>query len=65
MRFKKTIPPILRGGERRVISYFAWIPVTIKNREVKETRWLERITVEQRFELGWCDNEWCNIRFIN
>lgn len=41
MRWK--IVPEPKVGDRRIVSYFAWLPVGIGG----EVRWLERVTIEQ------------------
>lgn len=44
-------------GDRRTITKFAIFPIKIG----REIRWLERVTLEQRY--GVCS--WCNINFID
>lgn len=40
-----------REGETRVVTYFAFFPVTINH----ETRWLETVTVKEQYwvSVGW------------
>ena len=61
-------------GTIRTIIFFAFLPVTIN----KEVRWLERVSVEQRwtqntystdagdphYDHDYTKNEWNNIRFV-
>jgi hypothetical protein len=50
-------------GEMRVRSWFAFLPVTINS----ETRWLERVTVEERQEFhvaDVCRVMWRKMRFV-
>ena len=51
---------------KRIHKWFALFPVTIKN----ETRWLERVEVEQIYVnktslLGYSEPNWRNLKFMN
>lgn len=47
------------NNERRIITYFALLPIRIRN----ETRWFERVTIEQEY---WGTTEkWHAIKFID
>lgn len=51
-------------NEQKIVSYFAFLPVTIKG----ETRWLEKVTILKEwygyFE-GLSQRSWHNIKFID
>jgi len=49
------------SGETRVKQFFAFFPVTIK----KETRWLEKVIIEQKYSLYWDGAGWYNEKFLN
>lgn len=64
MRFISN-PPIL--GDSRVVTWFALLPVTIETPRHVETRWLERVTVVQRYfenDFVWGPT-WGNVRFVD
>lgn len=69
MRLKKTITTLKDIDRDRIDEWFAILPVTIKyykdNIYVKETRWLERIKVKQRYEDVGYDFVWVNKSFID
>lgn len=46
----------------RIKTWFAILPVTIDN----ETRWLERVYVEQKYLYDWTTGcrRWCNLTFL-
>jgi hypothetical protein len=51
-------------GSMRVRSWFALLPVTINS----ETRWMERVTVEERQEFhvdDVCRVTWRQMRFVD
>ncbi len=66
MRHVKTFNVL---GDRRTRSWFAWFPAVVNTRETHETRWLERVTVEQEYiivEKGANKYEdWKNVRFAD
>ena len=54
-----------RDGEERIVSFFAFSPVTIQHNGKFETRWMERVTVRQKFEVLGFDREWHNVEFVD
>lgn len=83
MRFKEN--PIPKHGDLRVFTYFAFIPVksickyTNENMEVvkvKETRWLEKVSILQQYhyevenDVNTCykpnvTKYWVNLEFVD
>lgn len=64
MRWYPSRPPL--NGDVRVISFFAWLPVTVGDCDSGfETRWLEPVTVEQEFRGLGLANYWNNVRFVD
>lgn len=62
MRFYHNLSP--ESGQLRQRRLFALLPITIDN----ETRWLEMVTIEERFHPGqspWSGPEWRRKRFID
>lgn len=57
MRWKT---PKYKEGDTRTRTWFALIPVTIK----EETRWLERVTVIQTLVSCGYDYEWVDSQFV-
>lgn len=57
-----------KNGEERITSFFAWLPVEAKNtdKKIAETRWLEKVTVRQKFVIDWLegDHHFQNIEFL-
>ena len=56
-------------NDTRIKSWFAFWPVTITNNGIRETRWLEKVRVEQVYKTVIVQHsgivyEWRNIRFI-
>lgn len=50
-----------RDGDRRIKSFFAWLPAWIRSTD--DNVWLERVTVEQIYEVGK-PSMWMNEREI-
>lgn len=69
MLFSKKIkePPLI--GSLRIKTYFAWIPISIVNNGIETTKWLQYVTVLQRYEYGSSADGtppyWDSIEFIN
>lgn len=63
MRIKKKLPIL---GDKRTVSKFAWLPITIEHNHQRETRWLEKVTYVERYagEYVWMQN-WRKERFID
>ena len=63
MKFTKTYPQF---RDTRIKTFFAWFPVSIfrsvNYRVIKETRWLEMVTVKQSYGI-W--DSWENVSFLN
>lgn len=63
MRFHH--PPVaIQDGTYRVRVLFAWLPISTPS----ETRWLERVQVEEKFRKGespWSEDRWEPVRFID
>lgn len=62
MRVKYKKPTQL--GETRIKTFFAIFPITIGT----ETRWLEKVTVEQeysRIDFDQAPDMWLSIKFID
>ena len=61
MKFIEHIPKI---GEKKTITKFLWFPVIINYIDHYEIRWLEKATIEYKFQrLDWIpyrfiDKEW-------
>lgn len=49
-----------REGDVRVKKWFAFLPA----KAGEEYRWLETVTVEQKYYIGCGSNYWRNLRFI-
>lgn len=62
MRF---VRKIVKDGDTRIVQKFALFPITIG----LETRWLERVDIEQECDWGTQDdfviNPWYNKRFVD
>lgn len=56
--FKKHRPTI---GDERVKIKFAWFPIKIDD----EIRWLEYVTIRQRYVGIWGGSIWVNLEYIN
>ncbi|MFA5053547.1 MAG: hypothetical protein WC565_05795 [Parcubacteria group bacterium] len=61
----RIIRDIHRDGEERIVSFFAFWPVTLKRNGKFETRWLERVTIRQEFKVLGAFAEWHNIEFVS
>jgi len=73
MRFNYKAPPLPLEGDKRTISWYAWKFVRIGD----ETRWLERVHVEQEYRrvpvligppgmrLPKFFLRWVNVKFID
>ena len=62
MRYKTTY---LKHGNTRVRSFFALFPVTVWYKHHRETRWLERVTVQYVYKVHERDcNEWVKESFL-
>jgi hypothetical protein len=61
MRFNKRV---FRDGDTRVVTFFAWFPVFEDAEFWCQMRWLETVTVKQRF-LGFGHDVWLNEEFID
>jgi len=53
----------------RIRTFFAFLPITIKNNDFKETRWLEKVTVQEVYR-DYSDyfllvSHWEAVHFIN
>ena len=59
----RTIKKVPANGDIRTRMFFAWFPVTIVYDGQEETRWLEYITVVERFSTAGMDDEWIPISF--
>lgn len=60
-------------GDERIVSFFAWFPVSIVfydrsprggGRGIKITKWLEKVKIKQRFNNYYLVNDWENEAFI-
>lgn len=68
MRINKRVnKPIL--GSTRIKTYFAWLPVTgtfwYDNIPIQQTRWLEEVTIRQRYVASGNDRLWGSTEFID
>lgn len=68
MRFKEYTLP--RNGDTRVVKFFAFLPVSVRKiisgRDIVYTRWLENVTVKQRYKQdAEFHSNWENIEFID
>ena len=63
-----------KHGEERIVKFFAFLPVTVKYKidsftyRTAETRWLETVTVKQKYNGIGDDGSfpyWYNICFID
>lgn len=61
MRFKSKY----NHGQERIIEKFLWFPVSIKPYDIKETRWLERARICQRYYAFGSKRGWRNKSFEN
>lgn len=70
MRIK--LKPSPKEGDTRIISWLAFLPVTIG----LDFRWFERVTVKQIYRIRWnksCNElhwynvtlDWCNVAFVD
>lgn len=69
MRWSSDPNPEPRDGDTRFVTKFLWWPATIQGKDgSKETRWLERASIEQEYRFA-CFTEitsrWINKRFVN
>jgi hypothetical protein len=63
MKWTKIEPPEIPDGAIQTKTWFAWWPITIG----RETRWLERVTVEFQYFAGYLTAMpcWTMRRFVN
>lgn len=59
MKFKK------QTSRTRTRTYFAFFPVSVYVKEVKETRWLETVTVYEEQVDGDACEYWKPLKFID
>ena len=64
MRWKSWFPASI--GEKRVKTWFAWLPVKINN----DCRWLERVSVEFELKMALATRYdrypyWDKVRFVD
>jgi len=59
MRLKTKKKP--KENDIRDRTFFAWLPVIVP----LEIRWLERVTVRQRYWVSCSDSGWENMSFLN
>lgn len=57
MRWKRKPKP--ENGDTRYVVYFAWLPVTAG----LEVRWLEMVSIKQRYFKGSHIRSWFNLGF--
>lgn len=62
MRWKTKV---YRDGDKRVRKFFAFFPVCVWGRTEAETRWLQRVTVLEKFVVSWSDSYWITLKFID
>jgi len=53
--------PYPKHRDIRIVSKFALFPIWIDG----EYRWLERVSIQQRYFSDWDISEWDNIKFID
>lgn len=56
---------IIRPGDERVITFFAWLPTSVRGSTHVETRWLVRVCVRQRRLEGPGGFWWDNVAFAD
>lgn len=61
MQFRKRIHI---NGEKKIVTKFLWFPVTINYIDHYEIRWLEKATIEYKYEDNWAYSHWIPNRFI-
>ena len=55
MRFPHKLPPMKpKPGDTRERTFFAWLPVTALGWAGKETRWMERVCILERYSNEYC-----------
>ena len=54
-----------RIGDERVIEFFAWLPVTVRNENGIETRWLERVRVLEVLTAFKSRDGFCPKKFLD
>lgn len=59
MRF--SLKPKPMHGEVRIIKKFAVFPIKI----CREIRWLETVTIAQRYGYDWTGECWYNMHFVD
>lgn len=60
MEFKK------QTNGTRVRTFFAWLPVTVEKDDFTITRWLEKVTIEEKYIEGlFHPGYWNTIKFID
>lgn len=52
-------------GEKKIVTKFLWFPVIVDYIDHYEIRWLEKATIEYRYEDSWGDCWWTPYRFID
>ncbi|MHC4566639.1 MAG: hypothetical protein ACYTE3_12875 [Planctomycetota bacterium] len=66
---KKSVYRVYRDGEFVVRKWFAWWPVTCKDREdrrvITERRWLETVYIWSRYHNDHYGHWWTNIYFVD
>lgn len=56
---------VVRPGDERVVTFFAWLPISVSGNTHVETRWLTRVCVRQRWREGPGGFWWSNVAFVD
>jgi hypothetical protein len=51
-------------GEERVLTWFAWLPVWIRDKTGTHMRWLEHVKVRQLYTECRSSDAWVNREFL-
>ena len=62
MKFRKHIPI---DGERKIVTKFLWFPIAVNYIDHWQIRWLEKATIEYKYENCCGDCWWTPYRFID
>jgi hypothetical protein len=69
MRTVTEIPKPPEVGDKRIVSMWTLVPITITSNGIMEKRWLERVHVEQELNREWIKDRWeyywKDLRFVD
>ena len=65
----KTIKNIPQDGDRKIKTFFALFPVSVRvnknKKEYWETRWMQKVTVQYKYVFSWYECWWIVEKFVD